>query len=90
MTSSSGTLQLQDWFQSLAKNTTVHLNPYQHFGSGWGECAGNIVDLHVTTLGQWHVLIVADRKDECATTCPQEVEYIPAPPDDSGEPPFPV
>ena len=60
------------------------------FGSGWGECVGNTVDLHVTTLGQWHVLVMADRKDECAMTCPQEVEYIPQAQDDSGESPFPV
>ena len=90
MTSTTGTLEMPEWFQHLAKNITIHLNPYQHFGSGWGECDGNTVTCHVTTLGQWHVLIMADRKDECAMMCPQECEYIPAPPVDSGESPFPV
>ena len=35
MTSTSGTLEMPDWFQDLAKNVTIHRNPYQHFGSGW-------------------------------------------------------
>ena len=90
MQSTTETLEMPDWFQHLAKNVTVSLNPHKHFGSGWGECQGNTVELHTTTLGQWHVLIMADRNDAAATSCPQEVEYIEQPPDISGDPPFPV
>ena len=80
MTSTTQSFQMQDWFSHLVKEVTVHVCPYQHFGSGWGECQGNTVTLHATTLGKWHVLVVAARADDCAENhCEQEVEYLPPP-----------
>jgi len=80
MDSSHATLTMPDWFEHLAKNVTIHMTPFEHFGSAWGRCDGNSIELHATTTGQWHVLIMADRKDVCATTmCPQEVEYTEQP-----------
>jgi len=90
MTSTTATFEMPDWFEHLSKDVIVMVTPYQHFGSGWGEAEGNTIEIHVTTLGKWHVLITAQRADHCATTmCPQEIEYIPAEPNDnnSGLPP---
>ena len=70
----------------------VFVTPFKHFGSGWGECVDNTLQVHTSTKGHWNVLITASRNDHCATTqCPQEVEYIPAEPvidnTDTGFPP---
>jgi len=88
MTSTTATLQMPDWFSHLVKDVTVHVTPFQHFGSAWGECSGTTIQLHATTLGKWHVLIMAARKDDCAVNhCPQQVEFIPAtPPESTGMP----
>ena len=77
MTSTNETLQMPDWFSHLAKDVTVYMNPFQHFGSGWGECVGNAIELHATTLGKWHVLIIANRNDQAANACDPAVEYVP-------------
>jgi hypothetical protein len=89
MTSSSMSFDMPDWFSYLVKDVIVMVTPYQHFGSAWGECNRNTIELHATTLGKWHVLIMGARNDTCATTmCPQEVEYIPKEPE-AGESLFP-
>ena len=90
MTSTTETIQMPDWFSHLTKDVMVQVTPYQRFGSAWGECTGNTIELHATTLGKWHVLITASKNDFCCATtmCPQEVEYIPDPPE-NGEAPFP-
>jgi len=81
MTSTMETIEMPSWFSHLTKDVIVQVTPYQHFGSAWGECNGNTIELHATTLGKWHVLITGARKDDCAVNyCPQEVEYVPAPP----------
>ena len=79
MNSTTMTFEMPDWFTYLTTDVHVMITPYQHFGSGWGECIGNTIELHTTTLGKWHVLITAARKDECVKMCPQEIEYIPKP-----------
>ena len=71
----SETLSLPDWFKHLTKDVMVFVTPFQHFGSGWGECDMNTLHVHTTTKGQWNVLITASRNDMCATMSPQEVEY---------------
>ena len=86
-------LILPDWFAWLAGDTHVHATGFQHFGLCWGErdqldpC---VLHLHVQRGGEYNVLVVADRADQCATTmCPQEVEYLPTPaqtPDDAFPP----
>ena len=47
------------------------MTPYKHFGSGWGEVEadGYTVTLHVSTLGQWHILLTAVRNDESGREC---------------------
>ncbi len=89
MASTTTTFQMPPWFKHLVKDVIIQVTPYQHFGSAWGECTENTIELHATTLGKWHVLITAARNDHCATSvCEQEVEYIPDEPED-GESPFP-
>ena len=65
-----------------------------HFGltcAAQDEYDGNQIIVGASRDGIYNVLVTARRNDECATTmCPQEVEYIPEPPDDSGDNPFPV
>ena len=58
------------------------VTPFKHFGSGWGECVDNELQIHTTTKGQWNVLITASRNDYCSQhMCPQEIEYIPIEPE---------
>ena len=41
----------------------------------------NIINITTSQGGIYNIMITADRDDECATTmCPQELEYIPTPP----------
>ena len=81
------TFKMPSWFSHLVKDVMVQVTPYQHFGSAWGECTGNTVEIHSTTLGKWHVLITAARADDCAENhCPPEVEFIPEEPEDSPSP----
>ena len=80
---------MPDWFEFLTKDVMIQITPYQHFGSGWGERLENSIELHVTTIGKWHVLITAARNDVCATTmCHQKVEYVPV--ELPKEEPFPM
>ena len=88
MTSTTATFEMPDWFSHLVKDVMVQATPYQHFGSAWGGCVENTIEIHATTIGKWHVLITAARADHCATfVCEQQVEYIPEVPE--REEPFP-
>jgi len=76
MSTTSETFNMPDWFKHLTKDVIVFVTPFKHFGSGWGECVDNELQIHTTTKGQWNILITASRADYCATTmCPLEVEY---------------
>ena len=79
MTTTSLDIEMPSWFSSLveADSITIHLSPSGHFGSGFGECSGNIISLRTTTLGAWYVLVYACRADEHAKCCEKEIEYIP-------------
>ena len=91
MTSSRTTIEMPSWFSSLVKDVTVHVTPYRHFGSGWGDCIGNTIEVYTTTLGQWHIQILACRADEHAMCCDQLVEFIPVqPPQNESGSPFPT
>ena len=82
MTSTTATFEMPDWFSHLVKDVMVQATPYQHFGSAWGGCVENTIEIHATTIGKWHVLITAARADHCATSiCEQQVEYIPEVPE---------
>ena len=76
MNTTSETFNMPDWFKHLTKDVIVFVTPFKHFGSAWGECVDNELHIHVTTKGQWNVLITASRNDPCSNVmCPQEVEY---------------
>ena len=75
LTSSTATFELPDYFQYLAKDVIVLVSPFEHFGSGWGSVMGNQLQLHVTTLGLWNVLVTGARKDPCALQCDRRIEY---------------
>ena len=80
MSTTSETFNMPDWFKHLTKDVIVFVTPFKHFGSGWGECIDNELQIHTTTKGQWNVLITASRNDHCAINmCPKEVEYTTAP-----------
>ena len=76
MSTTSGTFNMPDWLKHLTKNVIVLVTPFNHFGSGWGECLDNELQIHTTTKGQWNVLITASRADYCSQHMrPQEVDY---------------
>ena len=76
MSTTSETFSMPDWFKYLTKDVIVFVTPFKHFGSGWGECVANELQVHTTTKGQWNILITATRNDHCSKhMCPQEVEY---------------
>jgi len=90
MNATTATFEMPDWFTHLTKDAIVMATPSGHFGSAYGDCNGNTVEIHATTLGKWHVLITASRNDMCATTmCPQDVEYTPSMGEARPEPPPP-
>jgi len=72
MTNTTQTIQMPvTWFPHLVSDVCVHMSPFQHFGSGWGQLQddGCSLELHVTTLGTWHVLVTGIRKDPCGLEC---------------------
>lgn len=91
MTATTATMELPPWFSDLVTDCSVVCTPIRHFGSGWGEVVGDSVEIHTTTLGEWHVIILGSRADEHAMCCDKEVEYIPEQPSqsESGSP-FPT
>ena len=53
------------------------VTPFEHFGSAWGKVLDDnkTIEIHSTTLGKWHVLITASRKDDFALNVDQNVEF---------------
>ena len=81
------------WFAWLARNVMVFSTGVRHHGTAWGlqdELDPCVLHLNVSRGGAYNLMICADRADKCATTmCPQEVEYLPAPPTQTPEQSFP-
>ena len=75
MQSSVETYELPSYFDALARDATAVVTPSEHFGSGWARITGCRVEVHVTTLGIWNMVVLAARKDPAAVTRPQEVEF---------------
>ena len=75
MASTTDSFEMPSYFRHLVKNVTVHCTPSQHFGSAWGEYEDGVVTVHATTLGEWHVLIIATRDDESARNGDSAVEF---------------
>ncbi len=88
MESTTATLEMPTWFKHIAKDVIIQVTPFMHFGSAYGQLLedGVTIKVHATTVGKWHVLITAARKDPCAVCqCPREIEYkgtniVPEPP----------
>ena len=91
MTSSTQTVEMpESWFPHIATDVCVHLSPFKHFGSGWGELEedGHTITLHTTTLGQWHVLLTAVRNDAVGQASVQTpIEFQEPIPTDYAPPP---
>jgi len=75
MTSTTATFEMPSYFRHLVKDVTVHCTPYGHFGSAWGEYEDGVVTVRATTLGEWHVIIMATRDDENARAGGSAVEF---------------
>eukprot|EP00973_Karenia_brevis_P048569 6743249-Karenia_brevis.AAC.1 len=75
---------MPDWFQHLAKNVMAFCSGCKNHGTAWGEqdeLDANVIHITTSRGDIYNVMVTADRSDHCATTmCPQEVEYIPSPP----------
>jgi hypothetical protein len=73
------TFPLPAYFSDLTTDAICMCTPYKHFGSAWGEVQGNELTVHATTLGQWHLLVIAERNDPDVLKQDRRVEYIPEP-----------
>ena len=80
----NNTLQMPGWFSHLCADVLCFTSPAgHHFGLSWAaqdEDDPNKITVGVSKDGLYNVLITARRKDKCATTCPQEVDFVLAPP----------
>ena len=52
MTSTTQTINMpESWFPYLVSDVCIHMNPFKHFGSGWGGMLdGDRIRLHVSTI----------------------------------------
>jgi len=85
-------LEMPEFFKHLASHVMCVASPVRHFGLCWADLDfedANRVVLGTSKAGLYTVLVTARRKDHCALhMCPQEVEFIPVPPEE-GAPAFP-
>ena len=79
MEHSTQTFELPDYFDDLTSDPIALVVPYRHFGSGWAEFDRNRITVHVTTLGVWHLQVIALRTDPGYEERDNRVEYIPDP-----------
>ena len=73
------TFELPDYFDAMHKFVMVHVSPFKHFGSGWGETINNTLNIYCNTDGYYNIQVVGARNDPAVEeeyiNCP--VEYIP-------------
>ena len=75
MSSTTMSFEMPSYYRYLVKDVTVFCSPSMHFGSAWGSYADGTVTVHSSTLGAWHILLMATRNDECALQCDRRIEY---------------
>ena len=77
------------WFPHIVTDVKVHMTPYKHHGSAWGEVLedGHTVEIHATVKGAWHCLLTGVRNDQIGKDCvaspiefQQEVVHLPEDP----------
>lgn len=56
-------IHLPDYFCHLNSGGDVVVNSVKHFGTGYGEVDGNMCRIHVSSPGEYLVMVFADRKD---------------------------
>jgi hypothetical protein len=56
-------IDVPDYFKNLNKDSLVYVNPYKHFGIGWGEVVDDKCIIEVNKTGSYNVLIFGDRHD---------------------------
>ena len=58
------TFPLPDYFDALNKDVLVYVNPFRHFGSGWGESVGNnTLNITCSEDGLYNIQVVGTRND---------------------------
>ena len=75
---------MEDWFSAIAKDVMVFCNGFRHHGTAYGEQDNldpAVIHINTSRGGVFNVHIMANRKDHCAASCPQEVEFVPAAPE---------
>jgi len=75
METTTASIMMPDWFEFLCEQAEVVCTPKGHFGSAYATVEGNRIEVRSTTLGEWTLLITAQRKDPCAMHCDRRIEY---------------
>jgi hypothetical protein len=58
------TFPLPDYFDALNTAVLDNINPFKHFGSGWGESVGsNTLNITCSETGTYNIQIVGTRDD---------------------------
>ena len=79
-TSTTQSFDLPEYFKHINADPVVFMNPFEHFGSGWGRVVDNVCTCHVSTKGLWHIVIYTIRQDAWVDGVNLEAEYVPSPP----------
>ena len=73
------TFDLPDYFFAMNKDVMVHVSPFKHFGSGWGETVNNTLNIYCNADGYYNIQVVGTRSDPVVLEDYENnpVEYIP-------------
>ena len=73
------TFDLPDYFFAMNSDVMVHVSPFKHFGSGWGETVNNTLNLYCNADGDENIQVVGTRDDPMMEDiyANNPVEYIP-------------
>ena len=73
------TFELPDYLFAMHKDVMVHVSPFKHFGSGWGETINNTLNIYCNANGYYNIQVVGTRDDPNMEEeyINNPVEYIP-------------
>ena len=73
------TFDLPYYFTAMNKDVMVHVSPFKHFGSGWGETVNNTLNIYCNADGYYNIQVVGTRSDPVVLEDYENnpVEYIP-------------